>query len=128
MGGLEYDDTMTPYECRMGWAVDLAKHDFHGKAALLEARGRAQVTVVSMTIPEPGQYDGAALTLRGQNAGHISMAVPCPYLGGQVLGLARVRKDLATPGAQFEVGADKTITATIVATPVYDPERIRARS
>ncbi len=128
MGGLEYDDSMTPYESRMGWAVDLTKDEFQGRSALTKARESAQVTIVSVMISGQGQFDGARLRLNGSDIGQITMAIPSPYLGGRFLGLARVRKDLAAIGSSFEVSAGNKPTATIVRTPVYDPERIRVRS
>ena len=64
------------------------------------------------------------------HVGHVTMAVPSPHLGGMMLGLAQVRKESATIGtglrAVLEDGRD--IHATVVPTPVYDPERVRLRS
>ena len=28
IGGIEYDPTVSPYECGLGWSVDFAKGDF----------------------------------------------------------------------------------------------------
>ena len=35
IGGIEYDPTVSPYECGLGWAVDLGKTDFQGRTALV---------------------------------------------------------------------------------------------
>ena len=37
IGGVEYDPTVSPYECGLGWAVDLEKPEFQGRDALREA-------------------------------------------------------------------------------------------
>ena len=41
IGGIEYDPTVSPYECGLGWAVDLGKADFQGRSALVALEGRA---------------------------------------------------------------------------------------
>ena len=128
MGELEYDETMTPWECRMGWAVDLGKDEFQGKAALARTRDRPTVDVVSVVFSDDGEYDGAALSVDGDRVGHVTMAVPSPHLGGTVLGLARIGVEHTAPGSVLEVGVDGTATATIVPMPVYDPDRTRVRS
>ena len=33
IGGVEYDETVSPYECGLGWSVDLDKDDFQGATA-----------------------------------------------------------------------------------------------
>ena len=126
MGELEYDETMTPYECRMGWAVDLGKDDFRGKSALARVKDTPSVEVVSVVLSDEGEYDGAPLTVGGERVGHVTMAVPSPHLGGRFLGLARVGVSHAAPGLVLDAG-DGGRTATIVPMPVYDPERTRVR-
>ena len=37
IGGIEYDATVSPYECGLGWAVDLEKREFQGREALSRA-------------------------------------------------------------------------------------------
>ena len=34
IGGIEYDPTVSPYECGLGWSVDLDKGEFQGRHAL----------------------------------------------------------------------------------------------
>ena len=128
MADLEYDGAMTPYECRMGWAVDLQKKYFRGKKALLDAKDSPSVTVVSVVLSSDGEYDGATLWVNGEEVGLVTMAVPSPYLDGQFLGLARVNTSHANVGSVLEIGVVETATATIVKTPVYDADRIRVKS
>jgi aminomethyltransferase len=130
MAELEYDDETSPYECRMGWAVDLEKPHFHGKAALVALKGAARRTIVSIVIDgDPEGLDGAPITLDATTVGSVTMAVPSPTLGGRTLALARLAKGITAPGQTLVVSSDAGDRAAhVVATPVYDPERTRLRS
>ena len=126
MAGLEYDHTMTPYECRMGWAVDLDGSDFQGKRALITAKNNPALSVVSVLLPGKGEYDGVKLISNGIEVGHVTMAVPSPYLGGQFVGLARISRSHSDVDSKLELASGGQ--AKIVPTPIYDPERVRVRS
>ena len=127
MAELEYDHTSTPFECRLGWAVDFDKGPFRGRDALLAARDAAPDRVVTVVIDGIEGAEFAPITLDGEEIGVVTMAVPSPVQGG-TLGLARVRKAAAAVGTRFEgVAGDAAFTAQVVKTPVYDPERIRVR-
>jgi glycine cleavage system aminomethyltransferase T len=131
MGELEYDSTVTPFECRMGWAVDFDKGPFHGRDALLAKRETATGRVISVVVGAgPEKAEGARLHLEGRDVGHITMAVRSPHLDGATLGMARVHRDGAKNGTVLAaVAADSTTApATVKPTPVYDPERTRVRA
>ena len=131
MGELEYDRTVTPFECRMGWAVDFDKGPFQGRDALLAKKDSATGRVVSVVVEAgPQSAEGARLELDGRDVGYVTMAVPSPELGGATLGLARVHRDAVKAGTLLTaLGADGTKAAAVVRpTPVYDPERTRVRS
>ena len=125
MGGLDYDETSTPWECRMGWAVDLAKPDFQGKPALAASKDSAQRTLISIAFPVGAEgLDGAEITVGGSPAGTISMAIPSPALDGRMLALARISNALASIGTSVSAAGYSGI---VVNMPVHDPERKRAR-
>ncbi len=125
MGGLEYDETSTPWECRMGWAVDLDKPDFQGKAALIASKAVEGRTIVSIAFPQGAEgLDGAELTVAGRDVGQVSMAVPSPVLQGRVLALARIERSLAVIGTELSAGG---MVGEIIGMPVHDPERRRTR-
>jgi aminomethyltransferase len=131
MGELEYDGSVSPYECLLGWAVDLEKGDFQGREALVTAREDAPNRTVSVVLDEGGEAaTGARLLAGGRDTGHVTMAVVSPHLHGATLGLARVRREDAAPGTRLDaVLEDGTRTgAEVRRTPVYDPERTRVRS
>ncbi|QKZ20838.1 aminomethyltransferase family protein [Streptomyces chartreusis] len=131
MGELEYDHTVTPFECRMGWAVDFEKGPFQGRDALLAKKDAATGRVVSVVVDaRPEVAEGARLELDGRDIGYVTMAVPSPALAGATLGLARVHRDAVKSGtALTAVIADGSkADATVRPTPVYDPERARVRA
>jgi glycine cleavage system aminomethyltransferase T len=128
--GLEYDTTISPWECGLGWAVDLDKADFRGRDATLRLRDERTARLASVVL-ERGEdaATGAQLTASGQAIGHVSMAVASPYLDGKTLGLAKVHRDFASPGTKVIASFDgHEVAGELVETPVYDPERKRVRS
>lgn len=126
MGGLEYDETTTPYECRMGWAVDLDKGEFQGRSALVAHKDAVRTRVVSITSGASSEaIDGSRLFVDGEDVGFVTMAISSPALGGATLALARVDARAAKVGSVLSTGDE--ISATVVRTPAYDPERIRVR-
>jgi len=128
MGEVEYDHTMTPYECRMAWSVDLNKDNFHGKDALIEAQKNPSLDIVSVILPGEGEYDGVELMDNNKKVGIVTMAIPSPYLDGQFLGLARIDRANSAVGNKLDLNMESNDQAEIIATPVYDPERVRSRS
>ncbi len=128
--GLEYDTTVSPWECGLGWAVDLDKGDFRGRDAALRLRDERTARLTSVVL-ERGEdaATGASLTVDGVAVGHVSMAVASPHLDGKTLGLARVHRDVASPGTKVVASFDgDEVAGELVETPVYDPERKRVRS
>ncbi len=127
MAEFEYDESMTPYDCRMGWAVDLDKECFQGKKALASAKDKSELTVVSVVLSEEGEYDGVSLWADGAKVGYITMAIPSPHLEGQILGLARLDCIYSGLGTKLELDEKYSAIAEVVQMPVYDPERTRVR-
>jgi aminomethyltransferase len=123
---LDYDETSTPWECRMGWAVDLSKPAFQGQAALATSKGSATRTLVSVVFPAEAEgLDGAEIMVEGKPVGSISMVIPSPALAGQMLGLVRIDKAQAAEGTVISAAGNQ---GTVAKVPVYDPERKRARN
>jgi aminomethyltransferase len=129
IGGIEYDPTVSPFECGLGWSVDLAKDDFQGKEALARAKEETRLRLTSVVL-ERGEdaASGAPLAVDGQEAGLVTQAVESPYLGGKTLGLAKITADLNRPGQKVEarVGGE-LIAGEVVEHPVYDKPRRRAK-
>jgi aminomethyltransferase len=127
--GLEYDDTVSPFECGLGWAVDFDKPAFRGRDALLTLREAASNRLVTVRLPEGDDAaTGAPLLAGDRHVGHITMSAVSP-VADATLGLARVDRDQAAPGTALTAEFDgRLIPAEVVPTPVYDPERARVRS
>ena len=127
MGEIEYDETSSPFECRMGWAVDFDKGDFQGRAALLRLKDNVATRVVSVvTEASPEVAEGSSLSNGEGEVGFVTMAVPSPVVGGKTVALARVKASDAKVGTTLTL-ADGSV-ASVVRTPVYDADRVRVRS
>jgi aminomethyltransferase len=129
IGGVEYDSTVSPYECGLGWSVDLDKGEFRGREGLRRDRDETVLRLTSVVLDGGGDAaSGAPLRHDGEEVGVVTQAVESPYLGGKTLGLAKIRKDLREPGTRVEatVGG-QAVGGEVVRHPVYDPERKRAR-
>lgn len=130
MNGYEYDRETLPFECTLGWTLDLDKKNFQGRDALLAKKDVAPTRLVSVVIGLPADgLDGRELLADGHVVGRITMAVDSPVLDGQTLGLARVATTHARIGTELEViNGNESAAATVRKTPVFDPERTRVRS
>ncbi len=131
MGELEYDHTVTPFECRMGWAVDFEKGEFLGREALLSKKESSEGRVMSIRIDgDPDALEFVPVFDGDREVGLVSMAVPSPQLGGATLAMARLHRDVVKPGTTLTVKDSNGVarSAEVMSTPVYDPERVRVRS
>jgi aminomethyltransferase len=130
IGGVEYDPAVSPYECGLGWAVDLDKPTFEGREALLDAEQSSTLRLASVALEAGGaEATGAELTVDGSVVGFVTQAVVSPYLEGKTLGLAKVDKGRAEPGTVVEARvAGEAVPGAIVRHPAYDPERRRVKS
>ncbi len=129
IGGVEYDPTVSPYECGLGWAVDLGKADFQGKAALATLKEERPLRLGSVVLEAGGpDASGAKLTVEGEEVGYVTQAVVSPYLGGKTLGLAKLRRPYNAAGTPVQASIDGTsVAGEVVRHPVYDPQRKRAK-
>lgn len=130
IGGIEYDPTVSPYECGLGWSVDLGKGEFQGRAALERDKEAIELRLTSVTLESGGDAaSGAPIVVGGDEVGLVTQAIESPHLDGRTLGLAKIRKDLKEPGTRIEARVDGTLVAgEVVRHPVYEPDRQRVRS
>ena len=129
IGGVEYDPTVSPYECGLGWAVDLDKGEFQGREALAAAKQESNVRLGSVVLESGGaSASGARLSSGGEDVGYVTQAVDSPYLGGRTLGLAKLRRPhnaVGTPVVATVGGSE--VSGEVVQHPVYERERKRAK-
>jgi aminomethyltransferase len=129
IGGVEYDPSVSPYECGLGWSVDLDKGDFQGRAGCLRDRDATTLRLTSVTLERGGdEASGAPIVVAGEEAGLVTQAVSSPFLDGRTLGLAKIRSDLREPGTKIEalVGGER-VAGEVVQHPVYEKERRKAK-
>jgi aminomethyltransferase len=129
IGGVEYDPTVSPYECGLGWSVDLDKGDFQGREALARDKEATKLRLTSVVLERGGdEASGGAIGVDGEEVGLVTQAVESPFLGGKTLGLAKIRQDLKEPGQPIEVQVgEEQVRGEVVEHPVYDKERKRAK-
>jgi aminomethyltransferase len=130
IGGVEYDSTVSPYECGLGWTVAFDKGEFQGREGLLRDREETTLRLTSVTLERGGDAaSGAPLLVDGEQVGFVTQAVEAPVLGGGTLGLAKIRKDLNVPGTKVTawVGGED-VQGEIVQHPVYEKERRKAKT
>jgi aminomethyltransferase len=129
IGGIEYDPTVSPYECGLGWAVDLGKTDFQGRTALVGLKDERPLRLGSVILEAGGaDASGARLAVEGGEVGFVTQAVVSPYLGGKTLGLAKLRRPFNAAGTRVEATIEGgSVAGEVVRHPVYDPERRRAK-
>jgi glycine cleavage system T protein len=129
IGGVEYDPTVSPYECGLGWSVSLDKGDFQGREGILRDKEATTMRLTSVTLESGGDAaSGAPLFVDGEEVGLVTQAVEAPILDGGTLGLAKIRKGLNVSGTAVvaRVG-DEDIAGEIVQHPVYEKERRKAK-
>jgi aminomethyltransferase len=129
IGGVEYDPTVSPYECGLGWSVDLEKGDFQGREALARDKDATQLRLTSVVLERGGdEASGGEIFADGEEVGLVTQAVESPFLDGKTLGLAKIRKDLRNPGQTIDVQiGDEQVRGEVVEHPVYDKGRRRAK-
>jgi aminomethyltransferase len=129
IGGIEYDPTVSPFECGLGWSVDFDKGDFQGREALERDKEATQLRLTSVVLESGGdEASGGKIFVDGEEVGLVTQAIESPYLGGKTLGLAKIRQNLRNVGqnVDVQVGGEQ-VRGEVVAHPVYDKERRRAK-
>jgi aminomethyltransferase len=129
IGGVEYDPTVSPFECGLGWSVDFDKADLNARDALVRARDATQRRLASVVLDSGGaDASGARLEANGAEVGMITQAVVSPHLDGATLGLAKLDTAVAVPGTRIDARVGTSLVhGEVVRHPAYDPERRRAK-
>jgi len=129
IGGVEYDETVSPYECGLGWSVAPDKGEFRGREGLARDRDATELRLGSVVLATGGDgASGAVLSVGGREIGFVTQAVGSPFLGGATLGLMKIRQDLRVPGTKViaRVAGDD-VPGEVVQHPVYEKDRRRAK-
>lgn len=126
--GYDMTENNTPWEVGLGFTVNKSKGDFRGKSAVLAAKGTQKINNVCLDIDHPDMVEGGeALSLNGEDVGVINS--PCySHRMGKSLALAHVQAGLSVGTSLKVSGEGFSTTATIIANPVYDPQKSRTHS
>lgn len=126
--GYDMTEDNTPWEVGLGFTVSKTKGDFRGKEAVMAAKGSGKIKNVCLDINHSDMVAGGeTLSLNGESVGVVNS--PChSHRLGKSLALAHVRPDLDAETALIVSGEGIDTTATIVASPIYDPQKLRTHA
>jgi aminomethyltransferase len=130
IGGVEYDPSVSPFECGLGWAVAFEKERLRGREGLERDREGTTLRLTSVVLESGGDdASGARLSVDGAVVGFVTQAIVSPYLEGKTLGLAKVPKEIAQAvGTRVTAHVGEgDVPGEVVQHPVYDKERRRAK-
>jgi aminomethyltransferase len=117
--GHEMDDTISPLETGLGFAVKTEKEDFVGKEGIL-ARGEPLRTRVGLNITGRGiAREACPVYYNNEQIGVTTSGTHCPYLGRPI---AMALVDVAHSALETQVEVDvrgRRIAAEVVALPFY---------
>jgi glycine cleavage system aminomethyltransferase T len=137
--GLDVDDTTTPFEAGLGYAVAMDKPvPFVGRDALLEQSSRPLAKrLVFLALDDSGPdapwlHGDEPVFLEGRNCGTVTSG-GWGHRVGRSLGLAYLSSDALerspTPPPAFEVEVGmRRYTASVQFEPWYDPHSTRVRN
>lgn len=120
--GNELDESTTPWEAGIGWAVKLTKTDFIGKSALALAKNSPPAKVLvgfEMLGRGIARHGYPIVDSAGQVLGTCTSGAPSPTLGKSI-GLGYVPPALSEVGTNLLVDCrGKSIEARVVKLPFY---------
>ncbi|MCX8072492.1 MAG: glycine cleavage system aminomethyltransferase GcvT [Candidatus Binatia bacterium] len=123
--GHEIDETTTPIEAQLQWAVRCEKHEFVGKDVLCrqKACGVAR-KLVALLLTEPGiPRQGYKIVKDGSRIGVVTSGCKSPVLGTGI-GLGYVASAEAEVGNRVQIEIrERLVPAEIVARPFVRPDR-----
>ncbi|MBO0868882.1 MAG: GcvT family protein [Micromonosporaceae bacterium] len=122
-----------PYQAGLGFAVNLGKGDFLGRAALVgsgapDARPARLLACLTIADPADTVAGGEPVYHGGTCVGYVTSA-GYGYTVGCGIAYAWLPAALAEPGQTVHIGYfDRLVPATVATEPLFDPARERLRS
>ncbi len=124
--GNEMDDTISPLEAGLGWAVKLDKGDFIGRDAIsaMKEHGAPRRTVgFKLTARSGAPRSHYPVHVDGKEVGWVTSGAMSPTLGENI-GLALIERDCAGIGNPLDIEIrGKNVPAVQVKTPFYKRDR-----
>lgn len=126
--GYDMTEENTPWEVGLGFTISRNKGEFRGKDAVMSAKGREVVTNVCLDVAHNDMLSGGeVISLDGQEVGVVNS--PCfSHRMGKSLALAHVQPGLEVGTVLQVTGEGMKTTATVVQSPIYDPQKSRTHA
>lgn len=124
--GNDIDDSTSPLEAALGWAVKLDKGEFVGRDALLAQKreGLKRKLVGFEVLDRAPARDGYSVVKDGLAIGTVTSGSPAPFLKKNI-GLAYLPVEHAKVGTEIGIEIRGRIVPAVVAkTPFYKRERV----
>jgi aminomethyltransferase len=117
--GHEIDETTTPWEAGLSWAVEL-EHDFRGKEALVEKKEHTTRRLACIVADGPGVMRAGCEIFDGDNRlGTLASGGHSPMLGKSI-GMGYVPRSVAREGAELSIDLrGRRVAAHTVKRPFY---------
>ncbi len=130
--GAEFTDDVDAFEAGLGFAVDLKKNDFVGKAALQRNQQNPRRVLKGLKFAgQEAPMHGDGVFLDRRQVGTVTSATVSPTLGCAIA-MARLAVEYSDNDASLQVGKldghSKRLHATVCDIPFVDPTRSRARA
>ncbi|MEJ6392987.1 DUF1989 domain-containing protein [Gymnodinialimonas sp. 2305UL16-5] len=130
--GAEFTAGVDAYEAGLGFAVDLKKPEFVGRAALERNAAAPRRALKGLLLDQDDvPAHGAHVYAGERQVGVVTSATRSPSLE-RAIAMARLSIEHAEPGTTLEIGQldgrMKRLTATVTDIPFIDPSRARARA
>jgi len=127
-----YDMTTdnSPWEVGLGFTVAKDKTGFRGAEACQALQGQEKIINVCLDIEHDEMIEGGEALVQGQTSvGTVNSPCYSKRLE-KSLALAHVTPEFAKPGTPLSLSTSSgsTLSATVVATPIYDPEKSRTHA
>lgn len=126
--GYDMTESNSPWEVGLGFTVHKDKQDFRGKGALMQAKGAEKIDNVTLDVAHADMLAGGEkLSLDGTEVGLVNSPCYSTRLG-KSLALAHIQPNIAA-GTVLQVSGDGIdTTATVVDSPIYDPQKSRTHA
>ncbi len=123
--GYDMTEENTPWEVGLGFTISRNKGDFRGKDAAMAAKGKEATNNVCLDIDHSDMVAGGeTLSLNSADVGIVNS--PCfSHRMNKSLALAHIKPGISVGTVLKLSGGGIETTATIVQSPIYDPEKSR---
>ena len=126
--GYDMTEANTPWDVGLGFTISKSKGDFRGKKAVMASKGNENITNVCLHIDHANMVAGEEiLSLDGVEVGVVNS--PCySHRMGKSLALAHTKPGTSIGTVLQVSGGGIETTATVIKSPIYDPEKLKTHA